>query len=132
MAQLEQYLGTGRRKEAVARVYLRPGKGKIVINGDDFKKYIGNRPRLEAAIRGPLKDGQALTKYDVIVNVNGGGIAGQAGAIRMGIARALVAATPTLRPAIKEKGHLTRDPRTVERKKYGLHKARKASQFSKR
>ena len=130
--KLEQYLGTGRRKCAVARVYLRPGKGKMVINKQDFKSYFGDRPHVETYIRGPLKEVQALSKYDIIVNVRGGGPNGQAGAIRHGIARALLEVAGENRPSLKKAGFLTRDPREKERRKYGLHKARKASQFSKR
>ena len=130
--KVEQYLGTGRRKTAVARVYLRPGKGKLIINAEDWKKYFGDRITLENAMRSPMKETQTLTKYDVIVNVKGGGPAGQAGAIRHGIARALLKINPTFRAALKKAGFLTRDPREKERRKYGLRKARKASQFSKR
>lgn len=130
--RLEQYLGTGRRKEAVARVYVRPGKGKFVINTQDWKGYMGDRPQLDNYMRSPLKETSTLTKFDVVVNVRGGGVNGQAGAIRMGIARALVKANPDYRPILKKAGFLTRDPRIVERKKFGLHKARRAAQFSKR
>jgi small subunit ribosomal protein S9 len=130
--KLEQYLGTGRRKTSVARVYLRPGKGRFVVNGKDWKAYFGDRPELDHVMRSPLRETQGLTKFDVVVNVQGGGPAGQAGAIRHGIARALLQANPANRFALKKAGYLTRDPRTVERKKPGLHKARKASQFSKR
>ncbi len=130
--KVEQYLGTGRRKTAVARVYLRPGKGKLIVNAEDWKKYFGDRITLENAMRSPMKETQTLTKYDVIVNVKGGGPAGQAGAIRHGIARALLKINPTFRAALKKAGFLTRDPREKERRKYGLRKARKASQFSKR
>ncbi len=130
--KVEQYLGTGRRKTAVARVYLRPGKGKLIVNAEDWKKYFGDRITLENAMRSPMKETQTLTKYDVIVNVKGGGPAGQAGAIRHGIARALLKINPSFRAALKKAGFLTRDPREKERRKYGLRKARKASQFSKR
>ena len=130
--KIEQFLGTGRRKTAVARVYLRPGKGKIVINNQDFTSYFGVRPTLETFIRGPLAEVGAGSKYDVIVNVRGGGPLGQAGAIRHGISRALLATSDSARPALKKRGFLTRDPREKERRKYGLRKARKASQFSKR
>ncbi|MBI5155244.1 30S ribosomal protein S9 [Candidatus Poribacteria bacterium] len=130
--KLEQYLGTGRRKTSTARVYLRPGKGRLMVNGEDWKKYFGDRPTLDHMMRAPLRDTQTLTKYDVIVNVLGGGPTGQAGAIRHGIARALVEANPAHRFALKKAGYLTRDSRAVERKKPGLHKARRASQFSKR
>ncbi|MCB2155235.1 30S ribosomal protein S9 [bacterium] len=130
--KLEQYLGTGRRKNAIARAYLRPGKGKMVINGDDAKKYIGNRPTLQGMIEAPLRETQMLSKFDVIINVVGGGVTGQAGAMRHAISRALLVASPGTRPVLKKAGFLTRDPRAVERKKPGLHKARKASQYSKR
>mgnify|MGYP006279090619 CR=1 FL=1 len=132
MAKLEQYLGTGRRKASVARVYLRPGKGKIVVNGRDWKDYFGPRVSIEGTLRAPMKETQSASKYDIVVNVQGGGPAGQAGAIRLGVARALVTANPANRFALKKAGFLTRDARVVERKKPGLHKARKASQFSKR
>ena len=129
--KLVQYLGTGRRKSSVARVYLRAGKGKITINGRDFEDYIPS-----AAVRldvlQPLELTNTTTSYDVLVNVNGGGITGQAGAIRHGIARALLEANAEYRPTLKSNGYLTRDPRMKERKKYGLKKARRAPQFSKR
>lgn len=128
----EQYYGTGRRKTSTARVYLRPGKGRLVINGDVWQKYFGNRPILETIIKQPLKETHTVTKYDVIVNVAGGGSVGQAGAIRHGIARALLVANPALRHALKKAGLLTRDPRMKERKKYGQKGARKRFQFSKR
>lgn len=130
--KLEQYLGTGRRKTAVARVYLRPGKGRMVVNGQDWKEFFGDRPALDAVMRAPLRETQTLSKYDVVVNVKGGGPNGQAGAIRHGLSRALIKANAAHRFALKRAGFLTRDPRAVERKKPGLHKARKASQFSKR
>lgn len=128
----EQSYGTGRRKTATARVYLRPGKGKITVNGKTFEEYFGNTPDIEAHIKQPLKETHTVSKYDILVNVNGGGISGQAGAIRHGIARALCEANPALRTQLKSMGFLTRDPRMTERKKYGLHKARRAHQFSKR
>ena len=120
----------GRRKSAVARVRLVAGDGKIVINGRDIDNYFGYET-LKMTVRQPLE----LTKvsgYDVMVNVNGGGFTGQAGAIRHGISRALIKADPELRPAVKKAGFLTRDPRMKERKKYGLKAARRAPQFSKR
>ena len=120
----------GRRKSAVARVRLVAGEGKIVINNRDIENYFGYET-LKMTVRQPL----TLTKvtgYDVLVNVNGGGFTGQAGAIRHGIARALVKADADLKPAIKQAGYLTRDPRMKERKKYGLKAARRAPQFSKR
>lgn len=129
---IEQYYGTGRRKSSTARVYLRPGKGKLVVNGDEWKKYFGERPLIETVIKQPLRETHTVTKYDVIVNVCGGGTMGQAGAIRHGIARALIEANPALRPALKRAGLLTRDPRMKERKKYGQKGARKRFQFSKR
>ena len=129
--QLVQYMGTGRRKSSVARVYLRPGKGKITINDRDFEDYIPS-----AAIRldvlQPLELTENTENFDVLVNVYGGGITGQAGAIRLGITRALMEANADYRPTLKSAGLVTRDPRAEERKKYGLKKARRAPQFSKR
>jgi len=129
--QLVQYLGTGRRKSSVARVYLRPGKGKITINDRDFEDYIPS-----AAIRldvlQPLELTENVENFDVLVNVYGGGITGQAGAIRLGITRALMEANADYRSTLKAAGLVTRDPRAKERKKYGLKKARRAPQFSKR
>jgi small subunit ribosomal protein S9 len=130
--RIEQHLGTGRRKEAVARVYLRPGKGNMVVNGKEWRAYFGARPDLEARLFAALRTADVLGKYDVIANVAGGGPMGQAEAIRHGISRALVASDAATRPLLKKAGFLTRDARVVERKKPGLHKARKASQFSKR
>ena len=132
MAQLEQYLGTGRRKSAVARVYLRPGKGKININGRPINKYFGEQSPMEAKLRSPLLETQTATKYDVLVTVKGGGPVGQADAIRHGISRALIVANADLRPVLKKAGMLTRDARIKERKKYGQPGARKQFQFSKR
>lgn len=129
---LEQFYGTGRRKTSTARVYLRPGRGNLKVNGDDWSKHFGNRPTIEQVIRQPLKETHTLTKYDIIITVAGGGTMGQAGAIRHGIARALIQANPALRPALKKAGFLTRDPRMKERKKYGQKGARKRFQFSKR
>lgn len=129
--KLVQYLGTGRRKSSVARVYLRTGKGNITINGRTFEDYIPS-----AAIRldvlQPLEKTETVDKFDVLVNVYGGGINGQAGAIRLGISRALMEANPDYRSVLKPAGLVTRDPRAKERKKYGLKKARRAPQFSKR
>ena len=129
--KLVQYLGTGRRKSSVARVYLRSGKGTITINGRAFEDYIPS-----AAIRldvlQPLELTENTDKFDVIVNVFGGGITGQAGAIRLGITRALMEVNPDYRATLKPAGLVTRDPRAKERKKYGLKKARRAPQFSKR
>jgi small subunit ribosomal protein S9 len=129
---MEQHLGTGRRKCSVARVYLRPGQGKFTINGKTVEEYFAKRPAVEDIIRAPLRETDTLAKYDVVVNVFGGGVKGQAEAIRHGLARALQGAVSTLRPQLKSLGFLTRDPREKERRKYGLVKARKAFQFSKR
>ena len=126
-----QYLGTGRRKKSVARVRLVPGEGKIVINKRDIENYFGLET-LILIVNQPLALTGTKEKFDVLVNVHGGGYTGQAGAIRHGISRALLKADETLRPELKKAGFLTRDPRMKERKKYGLKKARKASQFSKR
>lgn len=129
--KLVQYLGTGRRKSAVARVYLRAGKGTITINGRAFEDYIPS-----AAVRldvlQPLELTETTEKFDVLVNVFGGGITGQAGAIRLGITRALMEVNPDYRAILKPAGMVTRDSRAKERKKYGLKKARRAPQFSKR
>lgn len=130
MASMSHY-GTGRRKCAVARVYLREGSGKITVNGQDVAEYF-QRPLLEAQVRSPLRIAGAEGRYDVVVRVHGGGTTGQAGAIRHGIARALVSVDEELRVPLKRAGLLTRDPRMKERRKYGLKKARKAPQFSKR
>lgn len=126
-----QYYGTGRRKSSVARVYLRPGTGNITINKKDIDTYFGQEV-LKMIIRQPLTTTETADKFDVYVNVNGGGYSGQAGAIRRGIARALLNVDPEYRSALKKAGFLTRDPRMKERKKYGLKKARRAPQFSKR
>ena len=127
-----QYWGTGRRKSAVARVRLIPGgNGAITINGRSIDEYC-DLDTLKLIIRQPLALTETESKYDVFVNVNGGGFTGQAGAIRHGIARALIVAEPELRAALKAAGYLTRDPRMKERKKYGLKGARRAPQFSKR
>lgn len=130
MAQV-QYWGTGRRKHSVARVRLVPGDGKIVVNKRDINNYFGLET-LKLTIKQPLLVTETIGKYDVLCNVVGGGLSGQAGAIRHGIARALLKADPELRPALKKEGLLTRDPRMKERKKYGLKAARRAPQFSKR
>jgi len=129
---MEQFLGTGRRKASVARIYLRPGRGNVVINGKTTDDYFAKRPNVDEIIRAPLHETQMAGKYDLVVTVFGGGIKGQAEAIRHGVARALQLAIPTLRPQLKSLGFLTRDPREKERRKYGLVKARKAFQFSKR
>ncbi len=126
-----QYLGTGRRKKSIARVRLLPGTGRITINRRDIDDYFGMET-LKMIVRAPLTLTGTLGKYDVAVNVYGGGTTGQAGAIRHGIARSLLVAEPALRSALKKAGYLTRDPRMKERKKYGLHAARRAPQFSKR
>ena len=131
MAKKTQYLGTGRRKSSVARVRLTTGKGTFTINGRTFEDYIPS-----AAIRldvlQPLELTESKEKFDIDVNVCGGGISGQAGAIRLGITRALMEVDPDLRKTLKPAGMVTRDPRAKERKKYGLKKARRAPQFSKR
>jgi small subunit ribosomal protein S9 len=126
-----QYYGTGRRKTAVARVYLRPGSGKIMVNRRDFDEYFPNQV-LKMVIRQPLLLTETAEKFDILVNVQGGGPTGQAGAIRHGISRALLEYNGELRPRLKSVGFLTRDARKVERKKYGRPKARKRFQFSKR
>lgn len=127
----ERYYGTGRRKSSVARVYLMPGSGKITINKKDMDEYFGLET-LKIIVRQPLEATNMTDKFDVLVNVKGGGFTGQAGAIRHGIARALNQYDLDLRPTLKKAGFLTRDPRMKERKKYGLKKARRAPQFSKR
>ena len=125
------YMGTGRRKSSIARVRLVEGTGKITINGKDIEEFF-DLETLKVIVRQPLTVTNSLAKYDVICTVKGGGVSGQAGAIRHGIARALNEANSEYRPALKTNGFLTRDPRMKERKKYGLKKARKAPQFSKR
>ena len=125
------FYGTGRRKSSIARVRLVEGKGTITINGKNIDEYLGT-DTLKVIVRQPLTVTNTLEKYDVICKVQGGGFTGQAGAIRLGIARALLEANSEYRPALKSAGFLTRDPRMKERKKYGLKKARKAPQFSKR
>ena len=127
-----QFWGTGRRKKAIARVRLVPaGSGAIIINDRALEEYFP-MGTLQYIVKQPLKEVEAEGKYDVCVSVIGGGYTGQAGAIRLGIARALLQAEPETRPALKKAGFLTRDPRVKERKKYGLKKARRAPQFSKR
>jgi len=126
-----QYLGTGRRKTAVARVRLLPGDGNITINGKTFETYFPNRT-LRLIVMQPLVLTELAARFDVIARVHGGGVSGQAGAVRLGIARALVKSNPELRKQLRRAGFVTRDPRMKERKKYGLHKARKAPQYSKR
>ncbi len=127
----EKFYGTGRRKSSVARVYLFPGTGKITINKRDIDDFFGMET-LKTIVRQPLAAVDGVSKYDVEVTVRGGGYTGQAGAIRHGIARALVKSDIELRPTLKKGGFLTRDPRMKERKKYGLKAARRAPQFSKR
>ena len=128
-----QFWGTGRRKHAIARVRLIPeGEGNIIINKKTIDEYFGGLEIVKSIVRQPLAFTENANAYDVYVNVSGGGYNGQAGAIRHGLARALVLAQPELKPEIKKAGYLTRDPRMKERKKYGLKKARKAPQFSKR
>ncbi len=126
-----QHIGTGRRKKAIARVRLVPGNGKITINKRDIEDFF-NYETLRVVVKEPLMITDTIDKYDVICTVNGGGYTGQAGAIRHGISRALLQADVELRPILKKAGFLTRDPRMKERKKYGLKKARRAPQFSKR
>ena len=130
MAQV-QYYGTGRRKTSVARVRLVPGNGQILVNKQDVEEYIPFES-LREVIKQPLVATETLGNYDVLVNVKGGGYTGQAGAIRHGIARALLEVDPDYRPTLKRAGLLTRDPRMKERKKYGLRGARRGTQFSKR
>ena len=131
MAKTEKYYGTGRRKKSIARVYLVPGKGDVKINKRSMDEYFGLET-LKVIVRQPLTATETADKFDVIVNVRGGGYTGQAGAIRHGIARALLQADADFRPVLKKAGYLTRDPRMKERKKYGLKAARRAPQFSKR
>ncbi len=131
MAQRVQYLGTGRRKSSVARVILRPGSGAIRVNGRDFEQYFPN-PALRVVARQPLETVEAGTQFDVLASVQGGGIAGQSGALRLGIARALLGYNAELRARLRATGMLTRDARGKERKKYGQKGARKRFQFSKR
>lgn len=127
----QQYYGTGRRKSSTARVYLRPGKGDIIVNHKTLEEYFG-RETSRMVVRQPLELVEMLGKFDVVVNVCGGGDNGQAGAIRHGLTRALMVYDETLRPTLRAAGYVTRDAREVERKKVGLRKARKKPQFSKR
>lgn len=129
--KIAQYLGTGRRKSSVARVRLVSGSGKILINDREFNDYIPN-PAIRLDVVQPLELTDTVSKFDIFVNVYGGGISGQAGAIRLGITRSLLEVNPDYRLVLKKAGMITRDPRAKERKKYGLKKARRASQFSKR
>ena len=130
MAQV-QYMGTGRRKTSVARVRLVAGSGNIVVNGQPVEEYFPT-PVQQTIVKQPLEATKTAGKFDVLVKVEGGGMSGQAGAVRHGIARALLKADESLRPILRKFGYLTRDPRMKERKKYGLKKARRAPQFSKR
>ena len=122
---------TGKRKDAVARVWLKPGSGRIIVNDKDFQTYFA-RPVLQMVLKQPIAAANRDGQYDVIASVSGGGLSGQAGAVRHGISKALTLHEPDLRPALKSGGFLTRDPRVVERKKYGKMKARRSFQFSKR
>ena len=131
MEELAQYRATGRRKTSVARVILRPGEGKLVVNHRVFQSYFPSEA-LRAEIQQPLVSTELAGKFDVFVNTRGGGIHGQAGATKLGIARALIVFNPELRPRLRQGGFLTRDPRAKERKKYGQKGARKRFQFSKR
>lgn len=131
MVKSGRFYGTGRRKKSVARVYLVPGKGDITINKRSIDEYFGLET-LKVIVRQPMMATETADKYDVKVNVRGGGYTGQAGAIRHGIARALLQVDVDYRPTLKKAGYLTRDPRMKERKKYGLKAARRAPQFSKR
>ena len=130
MAATQNY-GTGRRKSSAARVFLKPGKGAIVVNGKPLDQFFG-RETARMIVRQPLEVTKTDAKFDVNVTVEGGGVTGQAGAIRLGLARALVEYDDTLKSALRKAGFMTRDAREVERKKVGLHKARRATQFSKR
>ena len=127
----DKFYGTGRRKNAIAKVWVKPGEGNIEVNKKSLEEYFGKKT-LEMVVKQPLDATGSLANYDVIASVQGGGMTGQAGAIRHGLARALVEANEEFKPALKAAGFLTRDPRMKERRKYGLKKARKASQFSKR
>ena len=131
MEKLEQYYGTGRRKSSVARVYLRPGNGQILVNRKDINVYFG-RETLKMMVRQPLELCEISDRYNVLVNVSGGGLSGQASAIRHGLARAIEKANSEMRPLLKKAKMLTRDARRVERKKYGQPGARKRFQYSKR
>ncbi|HEX7112110.1 MAG TPA: 30S ribosomal protein S9 [Mizugakiibacter sp.] len=131
MATTQQNYGTGRRKSAAARVFLRKGSGNITVNGKPLDAFFG-RETSRMIVRQPLELTQSVDKFDVLVTVEGGGMTGQAGAIRLGIARALVEYDESLKSPLRKAGFMTRDAREVERKKVGLHKARRATQFSKR
>lgn len=127
----EQYYGTGRRKSSTARVFLRPGKGDITVNQRPLEDFFG-RKTAQMVVRQPLELTELSERFDIRITVSGGGTTGQAGAIRHGLTRALMAYDETLRPPLRKAGYVTRDAREVERKKVGLHKARKATQYSKR
>ncbi len=129
--QLGRAYATGKRKEAVARVWIKPGKGKIIVNGREVKKYFA-RPVLQMIIRQPFEVVKRVDSFDVMCTVKGSGLSGQAGAVKHGISKALLSFEPELRALLKSAGFLTRDARVVERKKYGLRKARRSFQFSKR
>ena len=129
--KLGRAYATGKRKDAVARVWIKPGVGKITVNKKDFETYFA-RPVLQMLLKQPLNAAGRATQYDIMVTVAGGGLSGQAGAVRHGISKALTYFEPDLRPTLKKGGFLTRDSRTVERKKYGRAKARRSFQFSKR
>ncbi len=131
-SQKAVYWGTGRRKSAVARVRIVPGTGKVVINGRDGEEYLQHNIRHYAGVKAPLEILGLEQEYDILVNAHGGGVTGQAEAIRLGVARALCELAPENRKPLKAEGYLTRDPRCKERRKYGLKKARKAPQYSKR
>ncbi len=131
MSKVMEFLATGRRKNAIARVRLVPGRGNVMVNGKAMTEYFPI-PALQSSVMDPMASTGTQDQYDVIASVSGGGVSGQAGAVRHGIARALVVADPDLRKPLKRAGFLTRDPRMKERRKYGLKKARKAPQFSKR
>lgn len=128
---MDQYYGTGRRKAAVARVFLRPGNGRITVNGKDFQEYFRGILVGVQALE-PLKVTNTAGRYDALITVSGGGPSGQADAIKLGVARALLKVDPNFRGQLKQGGYLRRDARVVERKKYGLRKARRAPQYSKR
>ena len=130
-SKVQSYYGTGRRKSSVARVRVYPGSGKVTINGRDMDDYFGLET-LKLIVRQPLVLTETGDQFDIVANVKGGGVTGQAGAIRHGLSRALLVFNPELRPILKKAGFLTRDPRMKERKKYGLKAARRAPQFSKR
>ena len=131
MSKAQVFYGTGRRKSSTARVFVRPGSGKIVVNGKKLDEYFG-RATSRMVVRQPLELVKAVDRFDVTVNVDGGGITGQSGAIRHGLTRALIEFDEGLRPILRKAGFVTRDAREVERKKVGLHKARKRAQYSKR